>query len=185
MSYADPRHPGAIIRPFRNVMPRIADDAFIAPGVVLVGDVTVESGASVWYGCVLRGDDNTIHIGPRANIQDGTVIHVTLHDFPTLIGADVIIGHGARLHGCTLEDNCLVGIGTVVLDGVVVERQAMVAAGAVVTPKKRVPTGQLWAGNPARYMRDLRPEDTEFLEWDAAHYARLAHEYRTVVEAGS
>ena len=172
------RHPGAIILPFRGVWPRIAEDAYIAPGAAVIGDVTIGAEASVWFGCVLRGDDHTITVGPRTNIQDGTMVHVTLESHPTSIGAGVTIGHGARLHGCVLEDGCLVGIGAIVLDGAVVESEAMVAGGAVVTPRKRVPRHQLWGGSPARFMRDLGPADVEFLAWDATHYAGLARTYR-------
>ena len=172
------RHPGAIILPFRGVWPRIAEDAYIAPGAVVVGDVEIASEASVWFGSVLRGDDNAIKVGPRANIQDGTVVHVTLDANPTIIGAGVTVGHGARLHGCVLEDGCLVGIGAIVLDGAVVESEAMVAAGAVVTPRKRVAKHQLWAGSPAKFMRELGPADIEFLAWDANHYAKLARSFR-------
>lgn len=172
------RFPGAIIQSFKGIVPRIAPDAFIAPGAVVVGDVEIGAEASVWYGCVLRGDDHAIRIGPRTNIQDGTIIHVLLNEYPTIIGADVIIGHGVRMHGCTLEDGCLIGIGAIVLDGAVVEAGAMIGAGSVVTPRKRVGKGELWAGSPARLLREVRPEETEFLAFDARHYAGLARTYR-------
>jgi len=172
------RHPGAIILPFRGVWPRIAEDAYIAPGASVIGDVEIGAESSVWFGCVLRGDDHAIRVGPRTNIQDGTVIHVTLDSHATTIGAGVTIGHGARLHGCILEDGCLVGIGAILLDGVVVESEAMVAGGAVVTPRKRVLRHQLWGGSPAKFMRDLSADDVAFLAWDANHYAKLARTYR-------
>ncbi len=175
------RHPGAIILPFRGVWPRIAEDAYIAPGAAVIGDVEIGAEASVWFGCVLRGDDHAIKVGPRTNVQDGTMIHVTLDAHATVIGAGVTIGHGARLHGCVLEDGCLVGIGAIVLDGAVVETESMVAGGAVVTPRKRVPKHQLWGGSPAKFMRALSPDDVAFLAWDANHYAGLARTYR---EAG-
>ena len=95
-----------------------------------------------------------------------------------MIGQNVTVGHGARLHGCTLEDGCLVGIGAIVLDGAVVGQGAFVAAGALVAPNKKIPSGELWAGNPARKLRDLRPEDTDFLVFDAQHYQRLTRQYR-------
>ncbi|MBP2229001.1 carbonic anhydrase/acetyltransferase-like protein (isoleucine patch superfamily) [Azospirillum agricola] len=172
------RHPGAIIQPFKGILPRIAPDAYIAPGAVVVGDVTIGAEASVWFGCVLRGDDNPITVGPRTNIQDGTIIHVMLNEHPTVIGADVILGHGVRLHGCTLADRCLIGIGAIVLDGAVVESDAMVAAGAVVTPRKRVGRGQLWAGSPAKMLREVTPAEIEFMAFDVRHYAGLARTYR-------
>lgn len=175
------RHPGAIIMPFRGVWPRIADDAYIAPGAAVIGDVEIGAEASVWFGCVLRGDDHAITVGARTNVQDGTMIHVTLESHATTIGAGVTIGHGARLHGCVLEDGCLVGIGAIVLDGAVVEAESMVAGGAVVTPRKRVLRHQLWGGSPAKFMRDLSADDVAFLAWDANHYAKLA---RTYIDAG-
>lgn len=168
------RHPGAIIQPVKGVWPRVAADAFIAPGAVVVGDVTIGAEASVWYGCVLRGDDHSITVGPRTNIQDGTIVHVMLNDYPTIIGADVVIGHGVRMHGCTLEDGCLIGIGSIVLDGAVVESGAMLGAGALLTPRKRVPARQLWAGSPAKHLRDVTDAEVEFIAFDVRHYAGLA-----------
>jgi len=173
--------PGALFRPFKGVWPRVAADCFVAPGAVLVGDIQVGAGSSIWYGVVMRGDDHWIRIGTRTNIQDGTVIHVTMTDHPTTIGDEVVVGHGARLHGCTVESRSLIGIGTVVLDGAHVEAEAMVAAGAVLTPRKRVPSRQLWAGSPAKFFRDLTQADVDFTVWDAGHYAGLAKVYREPV----
>src|SRR5690606_27614238 len=119
------------------------------------GDVTVGAETGIWFGCVLRGDVDRIRIGARTNIQDGTVVHVSHRDGPTVIGDEVTVGHLALLHACTLEDRSFVGMKACVMDGAVVESGAMVAAGALVTPGKRVPSGQLWAGSPARPMRDL------------------------------
>jgi carbonic anhydrase/acetyltransferase-like protein (isoleucine patch superfamily) len=172
------RHPGAIIDAYQGVIPEIAEDVFIAPGAAVIGRVRLGPRVGVWYGCVLRGDDHHIHIGAGSNVQDGTVIHVTLDQHPTEVGEGVTIGHGVRLHGCRLEDRCLVGIGAIVLDGAVVESDSFVAAGAVVAPGKRILSGQLWAGNPARMLRELRPGEREFLPWNAAHYAGLAARYR-------
>lgn len=167
-----------VILPFKGKTPKIDPSAYIAPGAVLVGDVTIGPQVSVWFGAVLRGDDHSIAVGEGANVQDGAVVHVTLDTGPTVIGRDVVIGHGARLHGCTLGDGCLIGIGAVVLDGALVEPGAFVAAGALVGPGKTVPGGELWAGNPARKMRDLRLADTEFMEFDVVHYRRLTDIYR-------
>lgn len=162
---------------YRGKTPQVSPDAYITPGAVLVGDVRVAAGASVWFGCVLRGDDHYIEIGEGANVQDGTVIHVTLETDPTIVGVDAIIGHGARLHGCRLGDGCLIGIGAVVLDGAVVEPGGFLAAGALLPPRKVVPSGELWAGNPARKLRDLRDGDREFMTFDSAHYRKLTAEY--------
>ena len=168
---------GGRIAPYRGIWPVIGEGCFVAPGAVIVGDVHLAEGASVWFGCVIRGDDHHVRIGARSNIQDGTIIHVTPDENPTLIGDDVTIGHGARLHGCDIGAEALIGIGAIVLDGAVVEAGAMVAAGALVTPGKRVGSGELWAGNPARLLRELRDEDREFMTWDVAHYLGLAREY--------
>jgi len=175
---------GPLILPYRNILPRIHPSAFIAPNAVVIGDVEIGAGANIWFNVVIRGDDAPIRIGAGANIQDGTVVHVT-HDvpsggehIPTIIGDDVAIGHLALLHGCTLEPGAFVGMKACVMDKAVVQSGAMVAAGAVVTPRKVVQAGQLWAGTPARYSRDLKPEEIEYMRWVPGHYRRLAEEYK-------
>ena len=173
----------ALILPHNGIVPRIAADAFIAETAVIIGDVEIGAGASVWYGCVLRGDANSIRIGARTNIQDGTVIHVN-HERESAvgtkatIGADVTVGHMALLHACTIEDGGFVGMKACVMDGVVVEGGAMVAAGALVTPGKRVRSGELWAGSPAKLMRPLAEKERAYLAYSAHHYAELAQTYR-------
>lgn len=167
-----------LILPFRGIMPTIHPTAFIAPGAVVIGDVHIGAYSNIWFGCVVRGDVNYIRIGERTNIQDGTVVHVTRKTGPTTIGSGITIGHSALLHACTLEDNCFIGMGAQVLDDAVVESESMVAAGALVTPKKRVLKGQLWAGNPAKYMRDLTEKDLAFFPVSAENYVQLAAEYR-------
>ena len=167
-----------IILPHRGVRPKIADDAFVAPGAVVIGDVEIGSGASVWFGCVLRGDVNVIRVGARTNLQDGTIVHVNHGNGPTFIGADVVIGHKCLIHACTLEDGAFIGMGASVIDNAVVEGGAMVAAGALVTPHKRVPRGQLWAGRPARYARDLTAEEVEHAAGIVERYHALGAEYR-------
>ena len=171
-------NPGAIIMPFRGVFPTIDPSAYIAPGVVVIGDVHIGAETNVWPGCVIRGDVNFIRIGARTNIQDGTIIHVTRKTGPTFIGSGITIGHKALLHACRLEDGSFVGMGATVIDGAVVESGAFVAAGAVVTPNKRVPTGQMWAGNPAKYFRELKPEELAYIPESASHYVELAKEYK-------
>jgi carbonic anhydrase/acetyltransferase-like protein (isoleucine patch superfamily) len=170
-------HP-PIILPYQGIMPTIHPDAFIAPGAVVVGDVHIGKESNVWFGCVIRGDVNTIRIGERTNIQDGTVIHVTSKTGPTKIGSGITIGHSVLLHACTLEDGCFVGMHATVMDGAVVETGGMVAAGALVTYNKRIATGQLWAGNPAKYFRDLKQEEQEFIPISAQNYVTLAKAYR-------
>ncbi len=176
-----------IILPFRGMTPKIAEDAFIAETAVLIGDVEIGPGASVWYGCVLRGDGNRIRVGPNTNIQDGTIVHVN-HDpagdyretgggMPTHIGADVTIGHSALIHACTLEDGSFIGMRAVVMDLAVVEPGAMVAAGALVAPGKRIASGDLWVGSPARRARPVSAEEKEMMAYIARHYGELAAEY--------
>lgn len=171
-----------LIRPYKGTMPKIAGDAFIAETAAVIGDVEIGARSNIWYGVVIRGDVNKIRIGEHTNIQDGTVIHVDAHGehwngLPTLIGDNVTVGHMAMLHACTLEDSSFVGMSATVLDGAVVETGAMVAAGALVTPGKRVPSGQLWAGSPAKHMRDLSEEDIAYFQVSADHYAELAAVY--------
>ncbi len=162
-------------------MPVIADDAFVAPNATVIGDTEVASEASIWFNVVLRGDVNYIRVGERTNIQDGTVVHVASNAYPTLIGSDVLIGHMAMIHACTLEDGCFVGMSATVMDGAVVEKGAMVAAGALVAPGKRVGAGQLWAGTPAKYVRDLTPEESASFPGQIQRYVDLGQRYRAIV----
>lgn len=169
----------SLVLPFRDLRPRIAPEAWVAPNAVVIGDTKIAPHANVWFGCVLRGDIAPIVVGEYANIQDGTVVHVSskLRE-GTRIGAHVTIGHMCLIHACTLEDRSFVGMKACVMDGAVVETGAWVAAGAVVTPGKRVPKGQLWAGTPARHLRDLTDEEKLYIEHLPRHYAKLAQEYR-------
>ncbi len=169
---------GGLLLSFLDASPVVAPDVFVARGATIVGDVEIGGGCSIWYGCVLRGDVNVIRVGELTNIQDGTVVHVTRRTHGAFIGSRCTIGHGAIVHGCALEDGCYVGMRATVMDGAVVESGAMVAAGALVTPGKRVPSGELWAGAPARPMRELRPDELEYIEDAARHYARLGRTYR-------
>ena len=175
---------------FGGKSPRIDPAAFVAPGAQLIGDIEVGPEASIWYNCVLRGDVNRIRIGARTNIQDGSVIHVDSprpgHEggHPTIIGADVLIGHLAMVHGCILHDRAFVGLGAIVMDGCEIEGEAMLAAGAMLTPGRRIPSGQLWAGRPAKYVRDLTPEELAGHRIGVAHYVALAKAHAEAVRAG-
>lgn len=173
--------------PFGGKSPRIHPTAFVAPGVRLIGDVEIGAEASVWYNCVIRADVNKVRIGARSNIQDGTVIHCDSpkpgHEagFPTIIGEDVLIGHMAMVHGCILHDRAFVGLGSIVMDGCEVEGDAMLAAGAMLTPGKRVAAGQLWAGRPAKPIRDLTADDIAGMRAGVAHYVALAKQHAEAV----
>jgi gamma-carbonic anhydrase len=166
-----------MILPYLKTVPRIAGGVFIAPTATVIGDVVIGADTNIWFGCVIRGDVNVIRIGERTNIQDGTVVHVARNKFGTYIGSDITIGHMALIHACTLEDTCFIGMRATVMDGCVIEEGAMVAAGALVTPGKRVGRGQLWAGTPAKHIRDLGAEERQHLAATGAHYVRLARHY--------
>lgn len=166
-----------LILPYKGILPTIHESVFVAPNASIAGDVVIGQESSVWFGVQMRGDVHEIRIGERTNIQDGTIIHVTRKVSGTYIGDGVTIGHKALLHACTIEDNAFIGMGAIILDEAVVESGAMVAAGAVVTPRKRVPKGELWAGNPARKMRDLTQADVDFFPVSADNYVRLSREY--------
>jgi carbonic anhydrase/acetyltransferase-like protein (isoleucine patch superfamily) len=165
---------------FGGKAPRIDPSAFVAPGASLIGDIEIGAEASIWYNCVLRGDVNRIRIGARTNIQDGSVIHVDSpkpgeeRGHPTIIGEEVLIGHLAMVHGCILHDRAFVGLGAIVMDGCEIESEAMLAAGAMLTPGKRIPAGQLWAGRPAKYVRDLTDAELAGQRQGVAHYVALA-----------
>jgi len=163
---------------YKNILPKIHDSVWVADNAVVAGDIEIGEDSSVWFGVQMRGDVHEIRIGARTNIQDNAVVHVTRNLSGTYIGDDVTVGHGAILHACRVEDKCLIGMGAIILDEAVIETGAMVAAGALVPPKKVVKSGQLWGGNPAKYMRDLRAEEVDFLKISADNYVRLSQDYK-------
>jgi len=165
------------IIPFRGHHPEISKTAFIAPTASIIGDVKIGSGSGVWYNCVLRGDMNEIHIGENSNVQDGTIIHVASLGQGTYIGSRVSIGHLALIHACTIEDDAMIGMQATVMDGVTVEAGALVAAGSLVPPGKRVMKGQMWAGTPAKYVRDVSESDQGMIDYIWPVYRDLAGEY--------
>jgi gamma-carbonic anhydrase len=160
------------IFPYKGIYPKIAADVFLASGSKIIGDVEIGSGSSIWYNCVIRGDVHYIKIGELTNVQDLSMLHVTNGRFPLNIGNKVTIGHSVTLHGCTLKDLCLIGMGAVVLDGAVVEERSMVAAGAVIKPGFIVPTGKLAAGVPAKIIRSLSDEEMADFEMSAERYRK-------------
>ena len=168
-----------LVIPFRDRSPRIDHAAWVAPTAVIIGDTEIAANANVWFGSVLRGDIAPIHVGAYANIQDGTVVHVSRElKEGTRIGANVTVGHLCLIHACTLEDACFIGMKACVMDGAVVETGGWVAAGAVVTPGKRVKSGELWAGTPARFLRAVTAEETHYIETLPERYAALAGQCR-------
>ena len=171
------------VRPHRGVFPAIGERVYIDPASVVIGDVRLGDDVSVWPGAVLRGDLCTIAVGARSNVQDNAVLHTT-HDsrfnpggWALTVGEEVVIGHGAVLHGCTVGDRVLVGIGAVVNDGAVVEDEVVVGAGCIVPPGKVLRTGFVYVGNPCRELRPLTERDREFLCYSPAHYVELKDEY--------
>lgn len=166
-----------IIKPFNGISPKIDPTAFIAEGAVIIGDVEIGPGASVWYGCVLRGDVNHIRIGANTNIQDGTVVHVSRVDFPTVIADEVTIGHGAMIHGCTIERGSLIGIGAIVLDGVVVGAESFVAAGSLVTPGTIIPPRSMMMGSPAKVKKILGDDEVAHVQTFWQNYVTLSEIY--------
>ena len=172
-----------VIMQYDGSRPSIAPDAYIAPTATVIGDVVVGARSSLWFGVIARGDVNEIRIGAGSNIQDGTVIHVASRGQGTYVGDEVTVGHAAVLHACTLEDRCFVGIKACLMDDVVVESGAMVAAGALITPGRRVRGGELWAGVPARPMRELTAAEGEAIAESADRYVQLARSY--LAETGS
>src|SRR5690606_13313935 len=147
-----------IIKPVNGKHPHIPDDCYIAENATIVGEVTMGSQCSVWFNAVIRGDVHYITMGNRVNVQDGAVIHATYQKSPTTIGNNVSIGHNALVHGCTIHDNVLIGMGSIVMDDCVVESNSIIAAGAVVTKNTRVESGSVYAGVPARKVKDISRE---------------------------
>ncbi len=171
----------AFIFPYKGIYPKIHESVYIAPTAAIAGDVEIGEESSVWFGCSMRGDVHEIRIGKRTNIQDGSVLHVTRGVSGCYVGDDVTVGHMALLHACTIGNRVLIGMKACVMDRAIVEDGAMVAAGALVTPGKVVPSRQLWAGSPARYMRDLSEEEIAFLKISADNYVRDSRAYLSAV----
>jgi carbonic anhydrase/acetyltransferase-like protein (isoleucine patch superfamily) len=172
------------IYPYEEKLPKLGTGVFLAPSADLAGEIEVGDDSSFWFHTAARGDVHWIRIGARTSVQDGTILHVTHERFPLLIGDDVVIGHSCMIHGCTLEDACLVGIGARVLDGAVIESGAQVGAGAVVPPGMRVPAGQLALGVPARVVRPLSDAEREAIREIARRYVRVKNEYLATLGRG-
>jgi carbonic anhydrase/acetyltransferase-like protein (isoleucine patch superfamily) len=172
------------VSPYQNALPQIAASAFIHPSAQVIGDVVIGEEASVWCNSVVRGDVNFIRIGAQSNIQDLSMLHVS-HRRPEInpegasliIGERVTVGHSVILHGCEIGDECLIGMGSIVMDKVVVEKHVMIAAGSLIPEGKRLESGWLYVGRPAKAVRRLTPEEIAHFAYSAAHYVRLSRNY--------
>jgi len=171
------------IRPFKTVMPTIGKDVYIDPQASVIGQVTIKDNSSVWPMSVIRGDVEAIHIGHSTNVQDGSVLHVT-HDGPysngsrnLVIGNEVTIGHKVLLHACTIGNQCLIGMGSIVMDNVVIQDRVLLAAGSLVPPSKTLQSGYLYKGNPAKKIRELTQDELEMLAYSASHYVKVKNAY--------
>lgn len=181
--------PGVRIIPIHGKTPQIHDSAFIAPGCVIIGDVTIGADSSVWYNCVLRADVSRIVIGERSNVQDGSVLHCDPprpgdpDGSPLIIGDDVLIGHMAMVHGCTIHDRGFVGLGAIAMNKSVIGSDAMLGAGAMLTEGKVMEPRSLWAGRPAKPMRDLNDAAVMGMRMGVAHYVENARAHKEAIEA--
>jgi len=170
------------IRKFNNISPAIAQSAYIDSQACVIGEVEIGENSSIWPMSVVRGDVNSIKIGNNTNIQDGSILHVTHKGeygdgAPLIIGDNVTVGHGVILHACRIGNNCLIGMGAIVMDDCVIEDYAMIGAGAMLPPRKHVKSGELWLGNPAKKVRDLTEEQIEQINYSAQQYVGLKNKY--------
>ena len=162
---------------YRNILPQLAPDVFVAPGAWVIGDVVIGERSSIWFNTVVRGDVHFIRIGSETSVQDNSTLHVTAPNFPMHIGNRVIIGHKAIVHGCTVEDECLIGMGSIILDGAKIGRGSVIAAGALIPPGFEVPPESVVMGSPAQIKRKTEDADREMIRRSWSHYVELAAEY--------
>ena len=175
--YSGHPRPMSIIRPFRGQAPRLAPDVFVADNAAIIGDVEIGEASSIWYSATVRGDVMPIRIGAFTSIQDNAVIHVTAGRFGTTIGSRVTVGHGAIVHACVVEDDCLIGMGSILLDGCHIGRGSLIGAGALVTPGTVIPPGSMVVGSPAKIKRNISDEETRWIAFSSQHYVELARAY--------
>ena len=166
-----------MIKQFRNKLPSIHSSAFVTDDAIVIGDVEIGEDASVWFGSIVRGDVNYIRIGARTNVQDATVIHVSSRTHPTILEDEITVGHRVTLHGCHVESGCLIGIGSILMDGVRVGAQSLVGAGSLLTPGTQVPPRSLVLGSPARVKRELTEDELAFLDRSWRNYVELKAKY--------
>ena len=167
-----------MIHPYRGITPKIEASVYAVDSAEIIGDVVIERDSSVWYNAVIRGDVNFIRIGERTNVQDGCLLHVTHGKFPLLIGSDVTLGHGAIVHGCRINDMCLIGMGAIVLDNATINSYTLIAAGAVVPGNTVVQGGVLMAGVPAKVLRELTRQERAMIGQSAQSYVDTVKSYR-------
>ncbi len=171
-----------MIYEYKGIRPKLGRNVFLAPGVVVLGDVEIGDDSNIWFNTIVRGDVHSIRIGKRSNIQDLCMLHVTGEKYPLSIGDDVVVGHRAVLHGCTVNSNALIGIGALVLDGAVIENGAIVAAGAVVPPGMVVRADTMVAGVPAKVMRERTDAERDFHKINIEKYAKYASEFLNITK---
>lgn len=164
----------ALIKSVKGIRPTIGENCFLAENATITGDVIIGNGCTIWFNAVVRGDVHTIRIGDNVNIQDGAVIHATYQKSPTSIGNNVSIAHNAIVHGCTIHDNVLIGMGSIVMDDVIVESNSIIAAGAVVSKGTRIPSGTVWAGVPAKQIKET---DKNLLEGEILRISKSYQMY--------
>ncbi|WP_139904637.1 gamma carbonic anhydrase family protein [Clostridium thermarum] len=162
---------------YKGIYPKVAEDVFIAEGSHIIGYVTIEKNCSIWFGAVLRGDDNYITVGEGTNIQDNSVIHGSKDTAPTIIGKYVTIGHNAIIHGAEIGDNCLIGMGSIIMNNCKIGKNTIIGAGSLIPGGKEIPEGVLCMGSPAKIIRNLTEEEYKKLRSSAEHYIKMMGEY--------
>ncbi|WML36905.1 gamma carbonic anhydrase family protein [Clostridium sp. OS1-26] len=167
-----------MIRNFKEYTPKVHESCFVADTAEVIGKVTLDEKASVWFGAVIRGDSNTIHIGKGSNIQDNCTVHANISGTPTEVGDYVTVGHNVVLHGCKIGSYSLIGMGSIILDGVEIGEGTMIGAGSLVPPNKKIPSGVLCMGSPAKVVRELTEEEKEYVRGAAEHYLEEAEAYK-------
>jgi len=166
-----------MLKPYKGIMPKLGKGVFIEESAQVIGDVAIGADSSVWFNAVVRGDVHYIKIGDRTNVQDNSTLHVTKDTYPLVIGNDITIGHNVILHGCTVKDRCLIGMGAIVLDNAEIGEDSIVGAGALVTEGMKVPPGSLVLGIPARVARSLRPDEKARILKSAQNYIEYSRNY--------
>ncbi|MBC8059859.1 MAG: gamma carbonic anhydrase family protein [Clostridiaceae bacterium] len=166
-----------MIHKFRGIVPQVHKSCFVAESAQIIGEAVLKQDASVWFGAVVRADDNKINIGKGSNIQDNCILHSSIKEGNIVIGEKVTVGHGAILHGCKINNNCLIGMGAIILDGAEIGENTIIGAGSLVTSNKNIPAGVLCLGSPARVIRELTEEEIQAIADSAKHYIDIISEY--------